>query len=82
MIAPPKQYLLFCKVSAQVVINEILSNIRGEDAKIEALCQFISDDAFKYKGMFESNCKFNANILSLCIVYQIIEKVSSHLKQK
>jgi hypothetical protein len=74
-----------CKFISQIAINEKLFGVRPEDVKIERLCQFIGEDAFRKKmsnGMFETNYLFNVNILSLSLVSQMVEQVAAYTKKK
>ena len=82
MVAPPRLYLLLCKIVSQVAINEKLFNIRPDEVKIERLCQFAGEEAFRTKGVFEANYSFNANILSLCVVHQMVDLVAAYMKKK
>lgn len=78
----PKLYIRLCEVVSQISINEKLSGSRTEDSKIEKLCEFVGEDAFRTKSLFEVNYVFNANTLSLCLVFQSIKQVASHMKER
>jgi hypothetical protein len=83
MVKPPKLYIRLCEVVSQISINEKLYGSRTDDAKVEKLCEFVGEDAFRTKkNLFDANYIFNANTLSLCLVFQSIEQVASQIKKR
>lgn len=80
--APPRLYVILCKTVAQVVANETLLGMRNEELKMERLCQFIGEEAFRTKTFFGGDNSFNANTMSLCMTHIMIAPVAAYMRKK